>query len=152
MPAMDYMAEAARLALAGVAKGDGGPFGAILVHDGRIVGAAHNRVVALNDPTAHAEILAIREACGTLGTFHLPDAILYTTCEPCPMCLAAIHWAHIGRVVYALTREDAARIGFDDARIYAAMAAPAVPMERQAHPAAAEAFRLWEAKPDRVPY
>jgi len=146
------MEEAARLAREGVENGEGGPFGAVVVADGRILGAACNRVVTASDPTAHAEILAIREACRERATFHLEGCTIYTTCEPCPMCLAAIHWARLGRVCYAQTRDDAAAIGFADRRLYAAMATPAVPLEHVPSAAAAEAFRLWQAKPDRTPY
>lgn len=142
------MAEAARLAREGVEKGEGGPFGAVVVGDGgRILGAAYNRVLATNDPTAHAEILAIREACRQLGSFHLTGCEIYTTCEPCPMCLAAIHWARLDRVYYAQTRDDAAAIGFADRRLYGAMAAPQIPLERVSCDAAAEAFRLWQTNP-----
>ncbi|MHC4973317.1 MAG: nucleoside deaminase [Planctomycetota bacterium] len=144
------MEEAARLARQGVEQGEGGPFGAVVVRDGRILGAACNRVLATNDPTAHAEILAIREACRQSGTFHLDGCEIYTTCEPCPMCLAAIHWARLDRVYYAQTRDDAAAIGFADRRLYAAIAAPEIPLERVPSAAAAEAFRLWQANP--TPY
>jgi tRNA(Arg) A34 adenosine deaminase TadA len=147
-----FMAHAARLAREGVAKGEGGPFGAVVVKDGRVVGASCNRVLATNDPTAHAEVLAIREASRALGAFHLDGCVLYTTCEPCPMCLAAAHWAHVARIVYAQTRDDAARIGFDDAAIHAAMGAPLVPMEIAPHPEAAAAFDEWRDKPDKTPY
>jgi tRNA(Arg) A34 adenosine deaminase TadA len=150
MMAMDFMAEAARLAAEGVANGEGGPFGAVVVKDGRIVGAACNRVIGTNDPTAHAEILALRAAGRALGEFHLDGCVLYTTCEPCPMCLAAIHWAHIDKVVYSQTRHDAAAAGFDDARLHNAM--DAVPLERAPHPDAAAAFDRWNAKEDRTGY
>ena len=143
---------AARLASEGVENGEGGPFGAVVVRDGRILGAACNRVVATNDPTAHAEILAIREACRQRGAFHLEGCTIYTTCEPCPMCLAAIHWARLDRVYYAQTRDDAAAIGFPDRRLYAAMATPEIPMERVPSAASAEAFTLWQAKSDRTAY
>ena len=146
------MEEAARLAREGVENGDGGPFGAVVVRDGRILGAACNRVVATNDPTAHAEILAIREACRQRGAFHLEGCTIYTTCEPCPMCLAAIHWARLDRVYFAQTRDDAAAIGFLDRRLYAAMATPTIPLERVPSAAAAEAFRLWQDKDDRQAY
>jgi tRNA(Arg) A34 adenosine deaminase TadA len=146
------MDEAARLAREGVENGEGGPFGAVVVRDGSILGAACNRVVAANDPTAHAEILAIRASCRALGTFHLDGCTLYTTCEPCPMCLAAIHWARLDRVYYAQTRDDAAAIGFLDRRLYKAMATPQIPLEQLPSPAAAEAFHLWQTHPNRTPY
>ncbi len=149
---MDFMAEAARLAQKGAENGEGGPFGAVVVQDGQVVGAAYNRVLATNDPTAHAEILAIREACRRRGTFHLEGCVVYTTCEPCPMCLAALHWARVDRVYYAQTRDDAASIGFADRRLHAAMAAPEIPLERVPCAAAAEAFRAWQANPHRTPY
>lgn len=141
------MEEAARLAREGVRNGEGGPFGAVVVRDGEVLGAACNRVLATSDPTAHAEILAIRAACRQRGTFHLEGCVAYTTCEPCPMCLAALHWARIDRVYFAQTRDDAAAIGFADRRLYAAMAKPEIPMERVACAAADEAFRAWQANP-----
>jgi tRNA(Arg) A34 adenosine deaminase TadA len=149
---MDFMEHAARLARKGVEEGAGGPFGAVVAREGRLIAAAHNCVVAANDPTAHAEILAIREACRKLGTFHLDGCEVFTTCEPCPMCLAALHWAHVARVHYALTRDDAAAIGFDDARIHAAMRKPLLPLVQTESAAARAAFDLWRAKPDRVAY
>ena len=111
---MDFMAEAIKEAKKGIQSGDGGPFGAIVVKDGKIIGRGHNQVIKLNDPTAHAEIQAIRNACKKINDFSLKGAVLYSTCEPCPMCFAAIHWARIDKVIYAATREDAAKIGFDD--------------------------------------
>lgn len=149
---MDFMEEAARLAREGVAKGEGGPFGAVVVKDGAVVAGAHNRVVAAKDPTAHAEVLAIREACRALGTFKLDGCEIFTTCEPCPMCLAAIHWARLDRVHYALTRHDAAAIGFDDARIHAAMTRPLVPVVKVESAAARAVFDQWRGDPDRVEY
>jgi len=149
---MSFMAEAARLAREGVENGDGGPFGAVITRDGIVVGAACNKVVSANDPTAHAEMEAIRAACKTVGSFSLDGCELYTTCEPCPMCLAAMHWAHLDRVYYAMTRRDAAAIGFIDAEIYEAMQVPNVPLERHESDEAAEVFALWSQKPDRVQY
>jgi len=146
------MGRAAGLAKAGVEKGEGGPFGAVVVENGKIVGEAHNRVLATNDPTAHAEILAIRAAATKLGRFHLNGCEIFTTCEPCPMCLAAIHWAHLDRVHYAMTRHDAAAIGFDDAAIYEAMTAPRTPLLHAPSAAAAAVFAAWQAKTDRVQY
>lgn len=113
-----HMREAIEEARAGMLSGDGGPFGALLVCGGRIVARAHNEVLASNDPTAHAEILAIRRAATSLGRFDLSDCEIYASCEPCPMCFAAIHWAKIRRLYFACTRHDAARIGFDDEYIY----------------------------------
>ncbi|TGU86349.1 nucleoside deaminase, partial [Mesorhizobium sp. M00.F.Ca.ET.186.01.1.1] len=113
-----WMEHAVNLALDNVTASRGGPFGAIVVKDGQIVGRGRNEVTARNDPTAHAEVQAIREACQKLGTFQLDDCELYTSCEPCPMCLGAIYWARPRAVYYACTKEDAARVGFDDQFIY----------------------------------
>lgn len=114
----DYvMDKAIELSLKGVRKG-GGPFGAVIVKDGNVVGAAHNMVTLCNDPTAHAEVMAIRNACKTLQTFSLSGCVLYSSCEPCPMCLAAAYWANIGEIVYANDREQAEDVGFSDKFIY----------------------------------
>ena len=112
------MRRAIELAQAGVDANAGGPFGAVVVKDGEIVGEGWNRVTSTNDPTAHAEIVAVRAACERLGTFQLDGCTVYTSCEPCPMCMGAIYWARPDRVFYACTREDAAEIGFDDRFIY----------------------------------
>ena len=112
------MRRAIALAQNGIDEGAGGPFGAVVVRNGEIVGEGCNRVTSTNDPTAHAEIVAIRNACEKLGSFQLDDCVIYTSCEPCPMCLGAIYWARPARVFYAATREDAAKIGFDDQFIY----------------------------------
>ena len=153
---LPFLREAVALARAGAAGGVGGPFGAVIVHEGRIVGRGQNRVTSTNDPTAHAEVVAIREACAALGRFHLEDATLYTSCEPCPMCLAAAYWAHVQRIVFACTRDDAAAIGFDDAFLYRELAAPfaarripSIPLLRDEGLAA---FREWTANPRRVQY
>ena len=119
---------------------EGGPFGAVIVKDGRIVAEGNNRVTSSNDPTAHAEVVAIRAACEALGGFSLEGCEIYTSCEPCPMCLAAIHWARLDRVVYALSRHDAAALGFDDAKMYEGID---VPTDHVKCPEAAEVFRLW---------
>ncbi len=146
------MGEAVRLATEGVGRGAGGPFGAVVVKDGRIVGAACNRVIERGDPTAHAEMEAIRLACRELDSVHLEGCELYATSEPCPMCLGAIHWARIGRVYYALTRADAAEIGFDDEAMYEAIETPRMPMERVVRADAAKLMQAWLDKPDRTPY
>jgi len=149
------MAAAVAEAMAGVRLGHGGPFGAVVVREGQVIARAHNRVVADNDPTAHAEVLAIRAAALALGRFELSDCDLYTTCEPCPMCLAAIHWARLRSVRYGATREDAAAAGFDDGRLYDILAgrqAAAVPMAQADAEACREPFRQWMAKGDRIPY
>ena len=112
------MRRAIELARIGMNSGAGGPFGAVVVKAGEIVGEGHNRVVATNDPTAHGEVVAIREACARLATFSLAGCEIYTTGEPCPMCLGAIHWAHIGHIYYGFGISDAAAIGFDDREFY----------------------------------
>jgi len=113
-----FLLEAIALAKEGVEKGAGGPFGCVIVKDGMIVGKGHNQVTSTNDPTAHAEVMAIRDACAKLGAYQLTGCDLYTSCEPCPMCLGAIYWARPRRVIYACTRDEAANAGFDDAVIY----------------------------------
>lgn len=113
-----FMRRAIELAQSGIDRNDGGPFGAVIVKGGEIIAEGNNRVTSTNDPTAHAEVVAIRNACEKLGSFQLDDCTIYTSCEPCPMCLGAIYWARPKRVFYACTREDAAEIGFDDEFIY----------------------------------
>ncbi|QDJ09412.1 Guanine deaminase [Roseomonas mucosa] len=134
----------------------GGPFGAVIVKDGRIVGEGANRVVPDGDPTAHAEVTAIRDACRRLGTHDLSGAVLYTSCEPCPMCLSATWWARIGEIAYGNGRADAAVIGFDDAAIYDEVARPIgerrLPLRRFMAEEAITTFRAWAAKADKVPY
>lgn len=151
-----HMRRAFALARQGMNGNAGGPFGAVVVKDGRIVGEGFNRVTSTNDPTAHAEVVAIREACKALGTFDLAGAEIYASCEPCPMCLAAIYWARIGRIYYGNTREGAARIGFDDDHIYREFAVPterrAIPMERMLETEAAADFAAWMKKADKVRY
>ena len=124
MTGLDFMREAIRLSREGSLAGKGGPFGAVVVKDGAIVGRGCNEVLATNDPTAHAEIVAIRDAAKALGSFHLTGCEIYTTCEPCPMCLGAIYWAKIEKIVYANTRADAARIGFQDEFLYEELGLP----------------------------
>ena len=155
-PDRQRMREAVRLALRGVARNQGGPFGALIVRDGHVVGRGFNRVIATNDPTAHAEVVAIRQACRKLRTFELRGCQIYASCEPCPMCLAAIHWARIDRIWFACGREDAARAGFDDAVLYAEIArSPGeriVPAQQVFREEGLAPFEAWSAKPDRVPY
>ncbi len=149
-----------RLALAearrGVRTGEGGPFGAVIVSDGSLIARGHNRVVASHDPTAHAEIVALRRAARRLGRFHLPDCVLFTTCEPCPMCLAAMHWARIKAYWYGCTRRDAARIGFADKDIYDFLAGRpgrSVPRGRPLlRDEGLAVFAEWSGRRDRVPY
>ncbi len=151
-----YMRTAIDLAAEGVERGDGGPFGALVALDGEIVGRGWNRVVAAKDPTAHAEMLAIREAAQRLNRCHLDGADLYTTCAPCPMCLAAAHWAHIGRIFYAAREEDAAAIGFDDGEIrrQLQLSAEAQRLPRFAlmRPEALAVFQLWRDSDQRRTY
>jgi guanine deaminase len=150
------MREAIRLAESGMREGRGGPFGCVIVRRGAVVGRGRNQVTSTNDPTAHAEVAAIRDACARLGTFQLADCELYTTCEPCPMCLAAIYWARIPTVFYGNDRQDAAAIGFDDAFIYEQIALPperrTVAMKPLLRDEAQASFRGWAAKPDKVRY
>jgi tRNA(Arg) A34 adenosine deaminase TadA len=135
---------------------EGGPFAAIVVKDGRVVGRGWNRVTSANDPTAHAEITAIRDACETLGDYSLEGAVIYTTCEPCPMCLAAIYWARLSGLYYANTTADAARIGFDDEFLYRELVLPAVERslvaERLLGEEAREVFEEWDAMEDKELY
>jgi tRNA(Arg) A34 adenosine deaminase TadA len=146
---------AIRLACDNVSAG-GGPFGAVVARHGVVLGEGANRVVPEADPTAHAEMLAIRAAARALGNHDLSGAVLYTSCEPCPMCLAAAWWARLSRIVFAADRADAAAAGFDDAAIYAEVAAPldarALPILRALAEDGREPFRLWSGKADRVPY
>jgi guanine deaminase len=151
-----WMHEAVSLGREGMTQNEGGPFGAVIVCDGRIVGRGRNQVTSLLDPTAHAEVMAIREACRSLGRFELRGCELYTSCEPCPMCLAAIYWARLDRVFYACTRHDAAEVGFDDQYIYEELpreiAARSLPMKQIEREHSQALFREWLGKADKVPY
>jgi tRNA(Arg) A34 adenosine deaminase TadA len=151
-----FMQEAIRISLAKMRAGCGGPFGAVVVRHGTIVGRGWNQVTSTNDPTAHAEVSAIRDACRRLKTFQLDDCELYTSCEPCPMCLAAIYWARCRRVYYGNTRQDAAAIQFDDDFIYREVAAPIadrqIPMRQLSRREALTAFQEWSAKTDKIRY
>jgi guanine deaminase len=150
------MERAIQLSLENVRSGRGGPFAAVVAKDGEIIAEAANCVTATNDPTAHAEIVAIRNACRKLEHFELTGCNLYTSCEPCPMCLGAIYWARPARVFYANTAADAAAIGFDDAFIYSEMKLPLsdrkVPMIQLLREKALVAFREWQSKTDKAPY
>lgn len=150
------MNEAVRLSAEALRTGKGGPFGCVIVKDGAIVARGYNQVTSLNDPTAHAEVVAIREACRLLGTFQLNGCELYTSCEPCPMCLGAIYWARLARVYYANTRQDAAAIGFDDALIYREIEAPAntrtIPFLHTPLDAAHTIFTQWQQLPNKIDY
>jgi guanine deaminase len=151
-----FLREAIRLAHEGPAQNAGGPFGAVVVKDGVVVGAGFNRVTSTNDPTAHAEVNAIRDACANLGSFQLDECTLYTSCEPCPMCLGAIYWARPDRVVYAATHADAAAVGFDDQFIYQQIELPpaqrAIPMTQDLQNEAIRAFQAWQDKLDKTAY
>ena len=150
------MSEAVKAALKGMNTNEGGPFGCIVVKNGEIVGRGNNKVTSTNDPTAHAEVMAIRDACATLGTFQLDDCIIYTSCEPCPMCLGAIYWARPKKVYYGSSQSDAAAIGFDDAFIYNEIPLPyekrSIPFEQCARDIALEAFEQWREKEDKIEY
>ena len=151
-----FMREAAQMAHENVLAGRGGPFGAVIVRKGEIVGRGTNVVTSTNDPTAHAEVTAIRDACRRLHTFTLAGCEIYTSCEPCPMCLAAIYWARLEKIFYANTRVDAARIGFDDDFLYREITLPhdqrSTPILPLPSDEAAATFKLWTTKSDKVPY
>jgi guanine deaminase len=151
-----FMARAIELAIENVRSGRGGPFAALVVKDGRIVGEGTNRVTASNDPTAHAEVVAIRAACEAMGTFQLDGCDVYTTCEPCPMCLGAIYWARPARVYFACTAADAATAGFDDAFIYQQLRMPLaerkIPFLEIMREESLACFRAWADKKDRIDY
>lgn len=151
-----FMQEAIRLADEGMRSGRGGPFGCVVVRDGAIIARGNNRVTSTNDPTAHAEVTAIREACQVLGTFQLSDCKLYTSCEPCPMCLSAIYWARIPIVFYGNTRQDAAAIGFDDDFIYQQIPLSpekrTIKMQPLLRDAAQASFRTWQENPNKIRY
>ena len=152
----EFMRRAIELAREGVDRNEGGPFGCIIVRDGQVVGEGNNRVTSTNDPTAHAEIVAIRDACSKLGTFQLDGCIIYTSCEPCPMCLGAIYWSRPAGIFYAGTREDAAAAGFDDEHFYSEMEKPNDERElKMVNLLRAEAqviFRHWFEKTDKTEY
>jgi len=151
-----FMVRAIQLSVENVRSGRGGPFGAVVVKDGAIVAEGVNQVTAKNDPTAHAEVLAIRQACQKLRDFELRGCDLYTSCEPCPMCLGAIYWARIDKVYFGNVAADAAKIGFDDSAIYGELTQPhsqrVIPMMQMMREEALAAFRAWEEKPGKIPY
>jgi len=155
-PENSFMARAIELSIENVQSGRGGPFAAIVVKNGEIIAEGVNQVTSTNDPTAQAEVVAIREACRKLGDFELKDCELYATCEPCPMCLGAIYWARPARVYFANTAEDASKIGFADLLIYKEAARPhsqrTIPMIPLMREQALKAFRAWEEKSDKIPY
>lgn len=151
-----YLARAVALSREHMEGGAGGPFGAVIVRDGEVLAEGWNQVTSANDPTAHAEVTAIRRACAALGDFSLPGATLYTSCEPCPMCLASAYWARVSRIVYANTREDAAAIGFDDQLIYDEIPKPVaerlIPTIHAPTADAKAVFAAWMSKADKVAY
>lgn len=153
---MKFMREAIRLAHHGIEKNYGGPFGCVIVQGDEIIGRGWNRVTSSNDPTAHAEIVAIRDACARLRTFQLSECDLYTSCEPCPMCMGAIYWARPQRIFFANTRHDAAEIGFDDSLIYEELALRfeqrKIPMINLGREEALESFKSWVSKQDKIRY
>jgi len=150
------MARAIRLSIDNVNSGRGGPFGAVIVKDGAVIAEGANQVTSTNDPTAHAEMVAIREACRKLGVFDLGGCEIYTSCEPCPMCLGAIYWARLSRIYFANADADAARIRFDDSLIYSELAKPyserKIPMIQMMREEALAAFRAWEKKSNKIEY
>ena len=155
MTSKDFMREAIRLSIDNIKQG-GGPFGAVIVKDGEIIARGANHVFLANDPTAHAEVTAIREACARLHTYDLSGCEIYSSCEPCPMCLSAIYWAHLSHLYFACTKDDAARIHFDDKFIYQELELPIherhLPTNTLMRDQALQAFRDWEDKPDKTAY
>ena len=151
-----FMQEAIRLAREGMRKGAGGPFGAVVVKNGQIIGRGNNSVSSTNDPTAHAEVVAIRDACKNLEHFQLDDCVIYTSCEPCPMCLGAIYWARPAKIVYACHRADAAAIDFDDDYIYEELKLPLaerqIPIEQLLREEGLQVFEEWKNKVDKISY
>jgi guanine deaminase len=151
-----FMQEAVALSQQGANNNEGGPFGCVIVKDDKIVGRGNNKVTSTNDPTAHAEVVAIRDACKNLGTFQLDGCEVYTSCEPCPMCLGAIYWARPSVIYYANNREDAAQIGFDDSMIYDEMKAciedRKIPIKSLSRDAALKVFNDWHNKIDKTSY
>lgn len=151
-----FMRRAIELAKSSVDENRGGPFGCVIVRDGEIVGEGSNQVTSTNDPTAHAEVVAVRNACRTLNSFQLTGCVVYTSCEPCPMCLGAIYWARPDRIFMAATREDAASAGFDDGLFYEELEKPnderQLKLESLLRDESNAVFRHWIAKPDKVEY
>lgn len=151
-----FMKEAIRLAGLNMEKAHGGPFGCVIVKDGKIIASAHNEVIINNDPTAHAEIVAIRKACKSLNTFQLEGCEIYTSCEPCPMCLGAIYWSRPSKVYYAASRQDAAKAGFDDNYIYQELSLPIpkrdIPFEQIMQKEVRKIFHLWNNNNHNIKY
>ncbi len=151
-----FITEAIALAKKSITTHSGGPFGAVIVKDNHVVGKGYNQVTASNDPTAHAEIMAIRDACQNLKTFKLEQCAVYTSCEPCPMCLAAIYWAGIGRIVFACTHQDAAAADFNDQWIYEEICKPLtgrnIPCTQLGRQEGLQAFAMWEQHENKTKY
>ena len=151
-----FMREAIRLSEEKMAAGEGGPFGAVIVKNGAVVGRGWNRVTSANDPTAHAEVEAIRDACTNLGTFSLEGCEIYSSCEPCPMCLAAIYWARLDALYFAASRDDAAHAGFDDALLYEEIEKPIqsrrIPTVQSLQPEARAVLNQWIEHPNKQLY
>ncbi|MFY0631322.1 MAG: nucleoside deaminase [Flavobacteriaceae bacterium] len=152
----EFMSEAVQAALKGMSNNEGGPFGCIVVKNGEIIGRGNNKVTSTNDPTAHAEVTAIRDACKNVGSFQLDGCIVYTSCEPCPMCLGAIYWARPDKVYYGSNQVDAANIGFDDEFIYKEIPLPyekrSISFEQVGREIALEPFQKWSEKQDKIEY
>ena len=151
----EFMLRAIELSISS-ANGTGGPFGCVIVKDDKIIAEGSNKVTFSNDPTAHAEIVAIREACKQLNTFNLSGCDLYASCEPCPMCLSAIYWSHVDNIFYANTREDAKKINFDDSLIYSEISKKnedrKIPIKQMLRDEALKAFEIWNKKTDKIEY
>ena len=150
-----FMLRAIELSISS-AKDTGGPFGCVMVKDDKIIAEGSNKVTFSNDPTAHAEIVAIREACKKLNTFNLSGCDLYASCEPCPMCLSAIYWSHVDNIFYANTREDAKKINFDDSLVYSEISKKnedrKIPIKQMLRDEALKAFEIWNKKTDKIEY
>ena len=153
---IDFMRRAIQLSEEKMMENSGGPFGAVIVKDNKIIAEGYNQVISINDPTAHAEIVAIRKACEYLNTFQLSESVIFCSCEPCPMCFAAIHWARIKKVYYSNTRKDAQKIGFDDNTIYEELTNKnnqrKIPSIQFLSMEGKTAFKTWEEKIDKTPY
>ena len=151
----NFMLRAIELSISS-ANGTGGPFGCVIVKDDKIIAEGSNKVTFSNDPTAHAEIVAIREACRKLNTFNLSGCDIYASCEPCPMCLSAIYWSHIDNIYYANTRDDAKKINFDDSMIYSEFSKKIedrkIPIKQMLRDEALKAFEIWDKKTDKIEY
>ena len=152
----EFLRQAIRLSREKMEANQGGPFGAVVVRDSQIIGTGWNRVTSTNDPTAHAEVEAIRDACRRLNTFSLEGCELYSSCEPCPLCLAAVYWSRLDRVYYAATCDDAEIAGFDDRSFYDELRKPAnlrsIPLQQALREEAVDVLKSWSAKVDKTPY